>query len=41
LAGFTNPATTDNAYFIFSSYAALDDGNYLIDQISSMYISAE
>lgn len=29
------------AYFIFTSYATLSDGAYLIDKISSMYIQAE
>jgi hypothetical protein len=41
LEGFTNPATADSAYFIFTSYAELDSGDYMIDRISSMYIKAE
>lgn len=41
LEGFTNPSSTDPAYFVFKSYAALSDGNYEIDEISSMSISAE
>jgi hypothetical protein len=40
LAGFTNPATSANAYFKWTSYAVLSTGSYMIDQISSMYITA-
>ena len=41
LAGFTNPATSANAYFKWTSYAVLSTGSYMIDQISSMYIQAQ
>lgn len=38
ILGFTNPSTTTKAYFIFTSYAVLSAGTYMIDKISSMYI---
>lgn len=41
LTGFTNPASTESAYFIFTSYAVLSTGTYMIDQISSMHINSE
>lgn len=41
ITGFTNPSNTDNAYIIFTSYAVLSTGTYMIDQISSMYVAAE
>lgn len=31
IQGFTNPSTTNKAYFIFTSYAVLSSGTYLID----------
>lgn len=41
LSGFTNPATSSNAYFVWTSYCVLSDGTFMIDQISSMYVSAD
>lgn len=40
IAGFTNPATSEAAYFQWSSYAVLSGTPYMVDQISSMYIQA-
>lgn len=31
IKGFTNPATADTAYFVFTSYAVLDSGTFMID----------
>jgi len=31
LKGFTNPSTADVATFVFTSYAILDSGEYMID----------
>lgn len=41
LDGFTNPSTSASAYFQWTSYAVLDNGTFMIDQIDSMYINAE
>ena len=41
IEGFTNPATSEPAYFQFTSYATLDGDVYMIDQLSDFYIEAE
>ena len=41
LDGFTNPSSSDDAQFIFTTYASFDEGEFMIDQISSMIINAD
>jgi hypothetical protein len=41
LDGFTNPASSDDAEFIFTTYASFDEGEFMIDQISGLIINAD
>ena len=39
--GFTNPSTTDRAYFVWTSYASFTDGDFMIDRISNLWIQSK
>jgi hypothetical protein len=41
LQGFTNPDSSDDAEFLFTSYVRLSQSDYIIDHISGLTINAE
>jgi hypothetical protein len=39
IGGWTNPATTVPAYMTWTSYAVIDGTDYIIDSVSSLYVT--